>query len=268
MSNPTVILIRDLVRMIEEVAPVADKTKTSDTFKCGNPDLPVTAVVVTFMATRAVLEEAVKIGANLVITHEPTFYLDPKDAPWIENDPVFLSKKSFLDRHRLTIWQLHDGLHRRRPDTILQGMVERLGWKMPEDSARPNILRLESTSLRALALHCRNALNIGPVRVVGSPDMLCSNIALLLGACGGCRQLENLCLQGADVVICGESPEWETCEYVRDSCRSGIPKGLIVIGHANSEEAGMEYCAEWLRGILPASVPIRYIPAGDPFYSV
>lgn len=80
--------------------------------------------------------------------------------------------------------------------------------------------------------------------------------------------MDFLRLQDADVVICGESAEWETCEYVRDSCQSGVPKGLIVLGHANSEEAGMLYCADWLRGVLPPAIPIHFLPAGDPFLSI
>jgi putative NIF3 family GTP cyclohydrolase 1 type 2 len=39
---------------------------------------------------------------------------------------------------------------------------------------------------------------------------------------------------------------------------------LIVVGHANSEEAGMKYLVEWLQERLP-DVPIAHVPAGDPF---
>ena len=261
-------LIRDIIQMIDDAVACGDTRATVDTFKCGNPDVPVTAIAVTFMATLSVLEKAAEAGANLVITHEPTFYHHFDEVDWLQGDPVYLAKKSFLDRHGLVLWRFHDGLHRRRPDGILQGMVQRLGWEMPEDPEHPNLCRIEPVSLRELALHCRESLGIGPVRIAGDPDMICSRIGLLPGACGGRRQMDALRLDGADVVICGESPEWETCEYVRDATRSGAAKSLIVLGHANSEEAGMEYCAEWLRSLLPPSIPIRFFPAGDPFQSV
>ncbi len=137
---------------------------------------------------------------------------------------------------------------------------------MPEDPERPNLCRIKPMSLKELAAHCRERLKIGPVRVVGDPEMMCTNIGLLPGACGGRQQLDVLCFGGAEVIICGESPEWETCEYVRDASHAGLSRGLIVLGHANSEEAGMEYGATWVRGLLPASVPVHYIPAGDPFH--
>lgn len=41
-------------------------------------------------------------------------------------------------------------------------------------------------------------------------------------------------------------------------------KGLIILGHANSEEAGMKWCADWLRSRFPG-VSITHLPAGDPF---
>ncbi|MFA6287836.1 MAG: Nif3-like dinuclear metal center hexameric protein [Opitutaceae bacterium] len=267
MTSNKPVLIRDIVGLIEAKIPAAKHHQTVDTFKCGDPDKPVTGVVVTFMATLDVLKQAVKTGANLVITHEPTFYNHPDETEWLKNDPVFLAKKKFIDQHGLVLWRFHDGLHHLRPDGILQGMVDALGWKMPADPERPNLCRIKPVSLRELAAHCRERLKIGPVRVVGDPDMMCANIGLLPGACGGRRQLDVLCFGGAEVIICGESPEWETCEYVRDALDAGLARGLIVLGHANSEEAGMAHGAVWVRGLLPASVPVHYIPAGDPFWS-
>jgi hypothetical protein len=31
-----------------------------------------------------------------------------------------------------------------------------------------------------------------------------------------------------------------------------------------TEEAGMDYCASWMRSFIDG-IPIRFIPAGDPF---
>jgi hypothetical protein len=42
-------------------------------------------------------------------------------------------------------------------------------------------------------------------------------------------------------------------------------KALIILGHANSEEAGMKYCGTWLKQFV-TKVPIKFIPAGDPFW--
>ena len=62
----------------------------------------------------------------------------------------------------------------------------------------------------------------------------------------------------------GEAPEWESLAYVRDASQAGLPKAMIILGHAVSEEAGMEYCARWMDSFID-EVPVRFIESGDPF---
>jgi hypothetical protein len=53
-------------------------------------------------------------------------------------------------------------------------------------------------------------------------------------------------------------------EYIRDANHLGYPKGLIVVGHAASEEPGMRRIIPWLEKRLPA-VTIRFVPTVSPF---
>jgi hypothetical protein len=69
-----------------------------------------------------------------------------------------------------------------------------------------------------------------------------------------------------EVLVAGESREWETVEYVRDAKDMGKKKAVILLGHAISEEAGMRYCGQWLRSFVK-DVPVRFVPAGDPFWT-
>jgi len=46
---------------------------------------------------------------------------------------------------------------------------------------------------------------------------------------------------------------------------AGQNKALILLGHAISEDPGMEECAMWLKTFLPG-VPVEFVPAGDPFW--
>jgi putative NIF3 family GTP cyclohydrolase 1 type 2 len=61
-----------------------------------------------------------------------------------------------------------------------------------------------------------------------------------------------------EVVIAGEAPEWETYLYTNDAVDLGKNKAVIFLGHIKSEEAGMEYCAEWLETFVKG-VPIHFI---------
>jgi putative NIF3 family GTP cyclohydrolase 1 type 2 len=68
-----------------------------------------------------------------------------------------------------------------------------------------------------------------------------------------------------DVLVLGETHEWELVEYAQDTIVSGKKKALIVLGHVVSEQAGMRYCAEWLKGFVK-EVPIEFIAAAEPFW--
>ncbi len=79
-------------------------------------------------------------------------------------------------------------------------------------------------------------------------------------------QIRSLQRGDVEVLIIGETNEWETVEYVRDAVNIGKRKALIIIGHANSEETGMDYCAEWLKNFIN-EIPIELIEAGDSFWT-
>lgn len=69
-----------------------------------------------------------------------------------------------------------------------------------------------------------------------------------------------------EVIVAGETREWETVEYARDAASIGKNKAIILTVHLISEEAGIEYCAEWIKTFIK-DVPIHYISAEDPFWS-
>ena len=112
----------------------------------------------------------------------------------------------------------------------------------------------------------KNTFNTPTIRVVGNPDMKITNVGLVLGAAGSTAQIRSLQRDDVEVLIIGETHEWETVEYVRDAANMGKKKALIIIGHANSEEAGMDYTKDWLKSFI-TEVSIEFIPAGDPFWT-
>jgi len=71
-------------------------------------------------------------------------------------------------------------------------------------------------------------------------------------------------LKDNDVVIAGETQQWETYEYTRDAVLQGRNKAIIFLGHVTSEEPGMEYCAEWLKGFI-RDIPVKFVESGPSF---
>lgn len=234
----------------------------------GDPSAELRGIAATFLATHEGLERAAAAGCNLVVTHEPTFYNHHDHTAWLGDEPVHRAKRALIEAKGLVVWRLHDHVHRGWPDAIATGMLRALGWNGREDPAVRSRVRLApGTTLGSLVTDIKGRLGIAVVRVVGDLAEPCVSVVLLPGVCGGQRQIEQLSLPDAEVVVCGESAEWETCEYVRDARAGGRRKALIVLGHANSEEAGMEAVGADIRALFPGT-PYAWLPTGDPFVMV
>ena len=67
--------IADVVRVIESFAPVEIQENWDNCGLCaGSPDAELTGVLVGFDCTRALIDEAVECGANMVVTHHPLIF--------------------------------------------------------------------------------------------------------------------------------------------------------------------------------------------------
>jgi putative NIF3 family GTP cyclohydrolase 1 type 2 len=260
---------RQVIERIQAHVGVPWSSETVDTFKAGNPDAPVTGIAVTMMATLDVLKRAAASGNNLVITHEPTFFshLDkPDELAEGENDPVLAEKRAFIEKQGLVIWRFHDHWHARKPDGIQAGMVHALGWEKFQDPTNEHLFTLPRTSLEALAVKIKSRLRIHVMRVVGDPRISVTRVAMSPGAAGFTRETTALEMSDVQVLVVGETREWETVEYVSDAVSEGKQKALIILGHIPSEQAGMEECARWLKSFL-TEVPVNFVPSAEPFWA-
>ena len=263
-TAPTIQSVIDLALSATPYDPSRD---TVDTVKTGDPSQPLKGIVTTFLASYEVVERAAEAGANLIITHEPTFYNHLDETDWLQGDPVYQAKRSLIDEHNIVIWRFHDYWHAHQPDGLMVGVMRALGWEDYVDTDSPYLYTLPSLTLADLIDHLKRRLGLAQVRVVGASDTTCRRVSLLVGSPGGRWQIPALGQPDVDVLICGEINEWEISEYVRDAIHQGASKALVVIGHEPSEEAGMAYLAEWLRERVPG-VPVTHIPTGDALRSM
>ena len=257
---------KEVVEAIQKQVGVPWRSETVDTFKAGNPDTRVSGIAVTMMATMDVLERASAQGLNFVITHEPTFYAhldDPAGIP--EDDPVWAEKRAFIEKHGMVVWRFHDHWHMRNPDGIEAGMVKTLGWEKYQTSASQYLFVMPETTVKQLAEEVGKRLDSPVVRVVGEPNSKVTRVALSPGAAGAEAEMHALERESVEVLLVGETREWETVEYVADAVTQGRKKALIVIGHIPSEQAGMEECARWLKGFVK-DVPVEFVAAKQPFW--
>jgi putative NIF3 family GTP cyclohydrolase 1 type 2 len=260
-----IVTANDVIDQIKVHVGFPWQEPTVDTFKAGDPQSPVKGIAVTMMTTLDVLKRAAANGQNLVITHEPTFFdhLDnPKQLPQGDDDAVLKQKREFIAEHHLVIWRFHDYWHRRKPDGIEQGNVHALGWEKYQDPANQYLFTIPETTVAKLAEELRVKLHAAVPRIAGDHEMKVTRVAFSPGSAGFHRETGALEMPDVQVLIAGETHEWETVEYVTDARTEGRAKALILLGHIASEQAGMEECARWLRTFI-TSMPIEFIPTAD-----
>lgn len=229
-----------------------------DGFKIGDPGIAVKGVAVTFQPTLTVLQRSRDSGLNLVISHEASFW-EGFDAPQImPRNPLRLAKEAFVRDNGMVIWRIHDHLHRMSPDPVFAALLRRLGWPAESNGGLPTV-QVPETRLDHLVRHVQNTLETANVTVVGDPKMPVRRIGF------GAHVLSTVlpAAKSCDVVIVGETSEFDTFEYFRDANTLGTRKALIRVAHERFEEWGMEDFATWLRPA--AGVPVEWIPTGDPF---
>ncbi len=264
-ASPPTLTAGDVVGRIKANVGIPWREQTVDRIIAGNPDTAVKGIATTMMATLPVLRRAAAAGLNLVITHEPTFYSHLDEIDPIKDDPVYLYKADFLRKNDMVSFRFHDHWHGHRPDGIAFGMARELGWQDRADPQNPRLFRLSPTPLSQLAREIQARLKIRTLRVVGDPKLSVSRVMASWGYVGQFPGITLLARPDVDLLIGGEAREWELVEYAQDAIEAGKRKALILMGHVVSEQAGMKYCAEWLKSFLP-NTPIQFVPAEEPFW--
>ncbi|HEY4655016.1 MAG TPA: Nif3-like dinuclear metal center hexameric protein [Cyclobacteriaceae bacterium] len=262
--RPAVALtVQQVIDLILAEIPGAPFPQTVDTIKAGEANQAVTGIVTTMFATVEVIRKCAARNANFIIAHEPTFYNHQDDTTWLEDDKVYQFKADLLKKHGITVWRFHDYMHSHRPDGVRIGVLTKLEWQKyyEEDSA---VVTIPQMTLEDLLRHAKSRLGITQAKVLGDPRQVCKRVAIMPGASGGRSHLQVLKRERPDVFLCGEVNEWETTEYIRDARAMGESVSLVVLGHALSEEPGMEWLVTWLQPKV-GGIRVTHLASGDPY---
>lgn len=237
--------------------------ETVDNVKAGDPTTAVKGIATTFMATLEVLRKANARGLNFVITHEPTFYSHTDDLSTHANAPIQKAKLKFIEENNMVVWRFHDHIHRNNPDMIYEGVLDVFDWKQYRKDGV--FFEIPEMTLAEVVTHIETKFGAKTLRIVGDPEEKFTKVGMALGASGSGSHFTRLDNPKTELLIVGETNEWETVPYVQDAIELGYKKALIVMGHADSEEAGMDYFAKWLKGFYK-SLPIEFIEAKNPYW--
>jgi hypothetical protein len=177
---------------------------------------------------------------------------------------LYLAKKELIAGKQLVVLRFTDHWRARKPDPLAVGLGKTLDWTRHQVGDDPSRYDLPSSPLASLADYLKKKLNArAGIRVIGDPQTRVRRVAVLPGLSPLPAAMKSL--PDSDVVLAGETREWESVEYAADTVAAGHKKGFIMVGRVLSEDPGMNLCAEWLKSFV-SEVPVRWLPAGDPYW--
>ena len=267
-KTKTTLTVKEVIDIILKEVPNFNRPTTVDQLRSGSMEQEVTGIVTTMFPTIEVIEKTKKAGANFIIAHETPFYNNNDETEWLKNDDAYKYKMDLLNKYNIAIWRFHDHWHAHKPDGITMGNLIKFGWEKYYNPETPRMITLpKPMTIQAIAAFVKQKLNISMVRVVGNLKQECRTIYLAFGYMDPRAQIPVIQQSKPDLILSGETREWETVERVRDGLLMGQKTSLMVLSHSVSEEAGMEYAVKWLEPKLPG-IKIMNIPSNNPFVFV
>lgn len=246
---------RELYERLTAWSPI-ERENRSDGLVFGDGEKPVHTVAVTLIATPEVIRRAQKAGADMILTHEPTFH--PIAG---EGDGVMAKKRALCEAVGIPIYRLHDHMHFTAVDKINTGVLSRLSLEGEFDGKKTFVLKAPMAIDALIGTICRD-LDLRHVRYIGKAGITVRTLSLLFGAWGDAGQIAEFRRPEVDLVIAGEACEYSICEYVRDAAQLGTDKGLLLLGHMGSEKAGMENLADHINETME-DVRAVYLDCGE-----
>ncbi|MBK5271546.1 MAG: Nif3-like dinuclear metal center hexameric protein, partial [Bacteroidia bacterium] len=265
LQTKDVFTVKQVIDIILKEVPDFNRPTTVDQLRSGSMGQEVTGIVTTMFPTLEVIEKTYKAGANFIIAHETPFYNNNDETDWLKNDDAYNYKVDLLNKYKIAVWRFHDHWHAHKPDGIAWGNLIKLGWEKYYNADTPRMITLpKPMTIQSIAGLVKKKLGISMVRVVGNLKQECSTIYLAFGYMDPRAQIPVIQQYKPDLILSGETREWETVERVRDGLLMGQKTSLIVLSHSVSEEAGMEYAVTWLQTKIPG-IKIKHIPSNNPF---
>lgn len=225
---------------------------------CGDPEEPVRRVLFAVDPTAEVVEEALDIGAQLVVTHHPLFLTAVHGVPADDAKGALVHR---LIRGRAGLFVAHTNADRAADHGVNDALAAVLGLSdtVPLEPAAADpraglgrIGRLPAPlTLRLFAEHAAAVLpaTVGGVRVAGEPDREVRTVAVCGGSGGSL--IETAAAAGADVLLTSDLKHHPVSEWQRPEAM-----GVCDVAHFASEWPWLPVAAGVLHRDLSGQVEV------------
>ncbi len=223
--------LQDLICAMERIAPPELAAPGDNVGLLIGPDhTQIRRVLVALDCSLTVAKEAVKVRADLVLTHHPQFFRPIQRI--LPNDPQ-TAAAYLLVRNGIGLYTAHTNLDA-VPGGVNDALAARLGLTCVEPfgdgMGRVGMLE-QAAPLHEFAAQAGGALGAHAV-YCGAPDVRIKRVAVLGGA--GADTLADARAAGADVLVTGEARHHEG--FVSDV----LEMPMIVAGHYETEKVVLE----------------------------
>lgn len=247
-----------------------DAAKTRDQILFGNQEQECTGIITCIYASIDVIRQTQQKGSNLIICHEALFWNHGDHTDFLIDDEIYLEKKKMLEDSSIVIWRNHDYVHSGIPlndgtyiDGIFYGLAKQLGWTsymVPHD---PMLYELPLIKVETLAEHIRDCCSYRGIRVIGNRHAEISKVWIpghILGRDED--KLSKIANEDIECLLSYELVDFTVAEYIKDAGQLGKKKAIILLGHFNGEEPGMNYMAAYLADLFQ-ELPVEFISIKD-----
>lgn len=265
-------LVREAAAIIEQHAPLSMGLPGDELgLLVGDPEADVCGVVTCWSPTLAVLQQAVDLNANLVISHEPLLWpisgRDPEAGlKWYDERHVSAKipnqkRLAFCFANGLSVYRYHSNWDWAPKYGQVDMLAELLGLGDAVDGVREcPVYEIIPDTVGAVLARAREVLSLGPVRVVGELERVVKRVAICQGGFGQMFTFPEVAAEyGADLALFGEMLDY-TIRYCDE-----VGLAAIELGHCQSEHPGMMGMAKLLRERLPDELAVQCLHSGEPW---
>lgn len=226
-----------------------------DGFRAGDADVDVRGIVVAARASTAVLREAHRIGANIVISRQ-AFLGDSQDRPVAKPEAALAAKIAFIEANRMAVLRLQDPRLGPEGRKVTQAFASASGLREPRpgNPAHGLIYLNEALTIRDLVSRIKAGGETSTVRLFGDPGLRPRGIAIATETNRPNALNPLISRRDVNLLVAGEVHETETTAYVADAIALGQPKALLLVGSIAMEEAPAKRLSELLPMITRAQV--------------
>ena len=257
---------REMVQLLENLAPAHFAEDWDNVgLLAGRLDKDIQRVVLAVDATEDVIDQAVQMNADLLLTHHPLIFSGLKNVT--ETD--FIGRRILkLNRHDICYYAMHTnfdvmGMADAAADEMKLKDIAVLDVTYEDEISKEGIGRTGSLpqvmTLTDCAEYCKKIFALSHVMVYGSRDKLIEQVAIVPGS--GKEFIPMAVQQHADVLITGDIGHHAGID--------AMEQGLAVIdaGHYGLEKIFVPYMQDFFRREQPE---LKIISAREqsPYYLV